>query len=306
MHPRDVKYRYRLLNNESNSEWFTSYPGKELLYANLAAGTYVLQIEAFDASKKKIGDTLELKIIADEVFYKMWWFIALVLLSTAGILVVLFYQYKSKQNLFAKNEIALNEATIKNDMMIEIHHRIKNNLQIVSALLGWQMANSDNEELKLKLEDSQSRIESIAGIHDLLYNSDDQNAVVVKEYVKNIITYYKKLYTLDVGYQIEIDSTILITDQATPFSLLLNELINNSNKHAFEAIDHPEITIRFHQKGEKFMLEYFDNGHFKQEEDTTKTMGMRIVGMMNKQLKGTMEITKNPNFHFTLLFPPYE
>ncbi|WP_194852317.1 histidine kinase dimerization/phosphoacceptor domain -containing protein [Nonlabens antarcticus] len=302
---RDVKYRYRLLNKDSNSDWFTSYPGKELLYANLAAGTYTLQIEALDSSKNKIGDTLKLRIIAQEVFYKTWWFIMLVMIVTVGILSILFSQYKSKQTLYAKNEIALNEANIKSDMMLEIHHRIKNNLQIVSALLGWQRANSDNMELKLKLEDSQNRIMSIAGIHDLLYNTDNQNTVEVKEYVKNIIGYYKKLYLIDVNYHLKIDSTVLNTDQATPFSLLLNELINNSNKHAFDVIDHPEITICFTQMGEYYKFEYFDNGNFKQEDDKKKAMGMRIVEMMNRQLKGSIEIKKTSNFHLTLLLPSH-
>lgn len=165
--PQNIKYRFRLLNSESDLQWFTTFAGKELLFANLAAGTYILQVEAYNISKQKLGERIALKIISEEVFYKTWWFALLLFLAASITIMYLFYQYKIKQDLFAKNEIALNDAKTKNVMMLEIHHRIKNNLQIVSGLLGLQMAKSTNEELKEKLQDSQSRIESIAGIHNL-------------------------------------------------------------------------------------------------------------------------------------------
>lgn len=299
---KEKRYRYRLLDKNNNSEWFINYFGKEILFANLAAGEYTLQIEALSAASRKIGETLTLKVISENVFYKTWGFISLALLITISIVVYLFYQYEAKQKLFSKNEIALNEARIKSVMLLEIHHRIKNNLQIVSGLLGFQMVHSSNEELKLKLQDSQSRIESIAGIHDVLYNSDDQNAVSVKNNVENIITYYKKLFPRKVIYTLNIDATVLEMDKATPFALLLNELIINSNKHAFTATESPEININFKKKGENYMFEYFDNGNFIKKEDKKKSMGMRIIGMMNTQLKGSMHIEEANGFKLTLHF----
>ncbi|PRX52363.1 histidine kinase dimerization/phosphoacceptor domain -containing protein [Salegentibacter salegens] len=306
MNTQDIKYRYRLLNSDNNADWFTTYSGKEILFANLAAGTYTLQVETYSASRQKIGETIALKIISKEVFYKTWWFILLLLLFVSISVLYLFYQYKVKQNLFAKNEIALNEAKIKNTMMLEIHHRIKNNLQIVSGLLGLQMAKSSNAELKVKLQDSQSRIESIAGIHNLLYNSNNQDFISVKENIENCVTYYKKLFPINATYHLDIDTSILSINQATPFSLLLNELINNSNKHAFAETEKPAIYIHFEKRDKKYVFEYFDNGNFKNQESQKQAMGMKIIEMMNKQLKGDLRIENTTNFKLTLLFSTNE
>jgi two-component sensor histidine kinase len=306
MNPQDIKYQYRLLGNGNTSDWFTNYSGKEILYANLSAGTYNLQVEAYNASNQKIGERITLKVISKEVFYKTWWFILLLLLLVSISVLYLFNQYREKQILFAKNKIAVNEAKIKNVMMLEIHHRIKNNLQIVSGLLGLQIVNSKNEELKEKLQDSQSRIESIAGIHNLLYNSNKQNLIAVKENIENSIEYYKRLFPINATYHLDIDASILDIDQATPFSLLLNELINNSYKHAFTKTENPKIYIHFEKQGKKYVFEYFDNGSFKNEKSPKQAMGMKIIEMMNKQLKGDLRIENSTSFKLILLFPTHE
>ncbi|TXD47863.1 hypothetical protein ES045_08485 [Polaribacter sp. IC073] len=299
---KEIRYRYRLLDQKNKSEWFTSYSGNEILFANLAAGAYTLQIEALSASKRKIGETLTLRVLSEKIFYKTWGFICLLIAIALAIVVYVFYQYKIKQKLFSKNEIAINEARIKSAMMLEIHHRIKNNLQIVSGLLGLQMVHSANEELKLKLQDSQSRIESIAGIHDVLYNSDNQNGISVKENIENIIRYYKALFPIKVTYKLNVEEVVLNMDKATPFALLLNELINNSNKHAFTTIANGEIHISFKKDGENYVFEYFDNGTFRKEVGKKESMGMRIIGMMNTQLKGKMNIEEANGFKLTLHF----
>jgi len=304
--PQNIKYRFRLLNSESDLQWFTTFAGKELLFANLAAGTYILQVEAYNISKQKLGERIALKIISEEVFYKTWWFALLLFLAASITILYLFYQYKIKQDLFAKNEIALNDAKTKNVMMLEIHHRIKNNLQIVSGLLGLQMAKSTNEELKIKLQDSQSRIESIAGIHNLLYNTNNKNFISVKENTENSVAYYQKLFPENVRYNLDIDASLLSINQATPFSLLLNELINNSNKHAFVETENPEIFIHFEKRDKKYVFEYFDNGRFKKQEGTKESMGMKIIEMMNKQLKGDLKIENTTNFKLTLIFSTNE
>ncbi|MGM0934063.1 MAG: histidine kinase dimerization/phosphoacceptor domain -containing protein [Bacteroidota bacterium] len=304
--PQDIKYRFRLLNSESDKQWFTTFPGKELLYANLAAGTYVLQVEAYNISKQKLGERIALKIISEEVFYRTWWFALLLFLSASITILYLFYQYKIKQELFAKNEIALNDAKTKNTMMLEIHHRIKNNLQIVSGLLGLQMAKSTNKELKIKLQDSQSRIESIAGIHNLLYNTSNQDFISVKKNIENSVSYYQKLFPKNVSYHLDIDASLLSNKQATPFSLLLNELINNSNKHAFPETGNPEIFIHFEKRDKKYVFKYFDNGNFKKQESQKESMGMKIIEMMNKQLKGDLKIENTTNFKLTLHFSTNE
>ncbi|MEO9571246.1 MAG: sensor histidine kinase [Polaribacter sp.] len=302
--PKDAHLRYRLLNNKnSDSNWFLTNSGNKLLFANLASGSYLLQIKATNNKGELIGKIVELKVISQEVFYKTWWFITLLFLIALGIIGYVFYQYKIKRDLNTKNKIAVNEAEIKTTMMLEIHHRIKNNLQIISGLLGLQMANSNNDELKLNLQDSQSRIESIAGIHNILYQSNNQYDVSLKNNINSITNYYKTLFPIkDITYNLNIDASIISIDKATPLSLLLNELINNSNKHAFNNVKHPEITINFNKIDEEYLLEYFDNGNFQKIENRKESMGMKIIGMMNKQLKGNLKIEDSNGFKLTLFF----
>ena len=306
MNPQNVKYRYRLLNSESDKDWFIAYPGKELLYANLEAGTYTLEVEAFTSSQQKIGERITLKIISEEFFYKTWWFVLLLLVFISLFVLYLLNQYKVKRDLSVKREMALNEAKVKSSMMLEIHHRVRNNLQIVSGLLFFQMAKSTDEELKIKLQSCQSRIESIAGIHNLLYNSNNEEFISVKQSIETSVAHYQKLFSENVNYHLDIDASFLSIDQVTSFSLLLNELINNSIKHAFTKTASPEIFIHFKKQGKTYVFTYFDNGCFKKQENQKESMGMKIIEMMSKQLKGELKIENTANFKLTLLIPTNE
>ncbi|QOD60280.1 hypothetical protein H9I45_13155 [Polaribacter haliotis] len=302
MNPSDVRYRYRLIDEENQSEWFVNQFGNEILFANLAAGKYILEIEALNITNEKIGETISLNIISEEFFYKTWWFLGTILLLVLITVAYIVYQYITKQKLFAKNEIALNDAKVKSEMMLETHHRIKNNLQIISGLLGLQMLKSKDEKLKSNLQESQSRIESIAGIHNVLYNPDMLDVISIKEHIKNIINYYKRLFPTKIIYKLTIDDSILRMDKATPFALLLNELINNSNKHAFAKVENPEIQILFKKMGEEYLFEYTDNGNFKNETSSNESLGMKIIDMMGNQLKGNMIIKKTNGFNLILRF----
>ena len=302
VNPNDVKYRYRLLDNVNKPNWTRLYKGNEIVYSNLAAGSYILQVEALTLADQKIGKTLELKVISNLLFYKSWWFIFGIILLFSTIIIYIAFQYTKQQKLYASNKIALNEARIKEAMMLEIHHRIKNNLQVVSGLLRLQAMKSDNKELKEKLQDSQNRIESIAGIHDVLYNTENQESIIVKDYFINIINFNKKLFPIQVNFIIEVDNTMLYMDVAIPLALLLNELINNSYKHAFTSSKKPAITVFFSKENDIHLFKYSDNGTFKKKDENRASMGMRIVNMMSSQLKGEIKIKEEKSFNLTLKF----
>ncbi|NVK52155.1 MAG: hypothetical protein HWD85_04415 [Flavobacteriaceae bacterium] len=303
VNPNDVKFRYRLVENSTDSNWIRLYNRNEIIFSHLAAGEYTLQVEALTLTNQKIGNTLELRVISKLIFYKTWWFALSLLLLFLAIITYIAYQFKQQQKLYASNKIALNEARIKEAMMLEIHHRIKNNLQVVSGLLSIQAFNSDNDELKAKLQDSQSRIESIAGIHNILYNSDDQEAVFVEEYFTRIVNYNKTLFPINVRYRTNIVSVKLQMDKAIPLALILNELINNSHKHAFKKQDTPEISIGLTEEQKHYVFTYSDNGIFIESTNSNVSMGMKIVKMMIAQLKGNFTIEKANSFSLTIQIP---
>lgn len=304
----ELKFRYRLFSasEDTKPSWNRLTNGNEILFTHLASGIYQFEVEALTASNQKIGKTLQLQINSKEIFYKTWWFMVLVILASLFLIGYFFYQFKTKQQLYAETEIALNEARVKEAMMLEIHHRIKNNLQIVSGLLSLQAMKSDNKELKEKLQDSQSRIESIAGIHNVLYNADNQESIVVKDYFANIVNYNKNLFPVKVEYSMDIDESILFMDKAIPLALTINELISNSYKHAFANVENPEISITFYKEKNKCYLHYADNGVFKEKDTKRASMGLRIIDMMNNQLKGNLTVNSDKNFSLNLEFKDHE
>ena len=303
VNPNDIKYRYKLLDTKNKQDWIRLYNGNEIVFSNLAAGEYTLQVEALTLANQKIGNTLELKIVSRLIFYKTWWFALALLIVFLSIISYIAYQFKQKQKLYASNKIAINEAKIKEVMMLEIHHRIKNNLQVVSGLLGLQALNSTNKEVKSKLKDSQGRIESIAGIHNILYNTNNKEFITVKDYFNDIISYNKTLFPVNISYSLTIDPIKMLMDKAIPLALILNELINNSYKHAFKKQKNPEISITFKEYKTNYVFTYLDNGNFKKKNKKVVSMGMKIVTMMIEQLKGKSEIKEEENFQLKVTFP---
>jgi len=301
---RNYKLRYRLVNKKKEivNPWNTTQFGNELIFTNLAPNDYRLEVDLLDSVDKRIGDTLFLEVTSNPIFYQTWWFYLVSFIIASSILLYFVKQYKDKQNLYAANKIALNEARIKETMMLEIHHRIKNNLQIVSGLLGLQAYQTDNEELKEKLKESQQRIETIAGIHNILYSGDNQKAISLQSYFDKIINFNKTLFNENIQFITDIADITLNMDKAIPLALILNELISNSNKHAFKNSKSPEININFKKSSKDWEFVYRDNGSFQEFSSNTQSIGMKIIQMMSKQLKGNTEIRSDNGFEFVLMF----
>ncbi len=304
----NFNYRYRLINNseERIPSWRKLKIENEIEFPSLSSGHYTLQVEILNSINKRLGKTLELRVVSQQIFYKTWWFTLLIILVIIIIFTYLFYQFKSRQKLYATNQIAINETKIKEAMMMEIHHRIKNNLQVVSGLLSLQAFNSNDQELKSKLQESQGRIESIAGIHNILYKGDSQEEIVVEEYFNDIISYNKTLFSEPVKYQLDIAFVKLSMDKAIPLALILNELINNSHKHAFDATENPSIYVEFQEGKSNYIFLYTDSGVFKEKPVEHISMGMKIISMMILQLKGKETIQEDGSFKLELVFPKFE
>jgi PAS domain S-box-containing protein len=178
----------------------------------------------------------------------------------------------------------------KETLLSEIHHRVKNNLAVVASMMQMQAHITDDETLSLNLIDSVLRIKSIANIHEHLYQSksfvDINFSENVKALVSNILDTLQLNADIDLSFSCE--DVLLNVNQAIPCSLIVNEVITNSIKHAFINRDHGEITIQLSQNGDQINLKIMDNGvglpsGFSIE--STQSLGLQLIRTLSEQLK---------------------
>ncbi len=199
----------------------------------------------------------------------------------------------------------------KEVLLREIHHRVKNNMQVISSLLSVQAQNIKDEGVRGLFKESQNRIRSIALVHELLYRSDNLYQIEYGAYLKKMFIPLFESYSVDqskVSIAIEALKVMITIDKAVPCSLIVNELLSNSLKHAFPGERKGAITIRFGLdagKGE-YSLDYGDNGIGLPpglDIKTLNTLGMRLINGLTKQLEGTIEVQGSEGTHFRITFP---
>lgn len=196
----------------------------------------------------------------------------------------------------------------KETLLEEIHHRVKNNLAVISGLLELQILTTDDDRIADTLHNSQSRIQSMAMVHEKLYRSPTLSRVRLDEYIKElaetILTTFsskQKELTLDLSLE-EVNIDI---QTAIPLGLLLNELMVNSVKHAFAGLEKGTITARLREKGDCLGLTISDDGKglpegFRLEGATS--MGMSLVQTLSKQLNASISYgsSRGAAFHIEL------
>jgi len=194
----------------------------------------------------------------------------------------------------------------KEVLLKEIHHRVKNNLQIISSLLNLQSGNM-NKESAAAFRESQNRIKSMALIHEKLYQSRDLSHIDFAEYVSNLTSYLARSYTNNprVNISTDIREISLGIDMAIPCGLIINELVSNSLKYAFGDGRTGEIRINMVMDGGKYILIVSDDGvGLPQEFDfhNSPSLGLQLVNTLVDQLEGTIELEKAAGTTFTIKF----
>jgi PAS domain S-box-containing protein len=203
-----------------------------------------------------------------------------------------------------KRSLAEKEVLLK-----EIHHRVKNNMAIISSLLQLQARYSRDEKLMPLFKDSQNRISSMALVHEKLYQTQDFTNISFREYVEELVRHLMHTYGKkdgDISLVISLDDIKLNIDTIIPCGLILNELVTNSLKYAFEDVERPEIGISLdiHDDGQGVLV-YSDNGRGMPERvnfPNSDTLGLQIVNMLALQLKGTVGLERNGGTKFVIKF----
>jgi PAS domain S-box-containing protein len=198
----------------------------------------------------------------------------------------------------------------KNVLLQEMHHRVKNNLQIVSSFLEMQSRKTPQQEVALVLQDSQSRIASIALVHEKLCHSDNLVNIRFVRYVVDLTGHLFDIYNVSsntVKLKLDIDNIFLDLDTAIPCGLIINELVANSLKYAFPNNRKGEIEVKFHSNIEGIMtLIVRDNGigiPDKFDINTASSLGLTVVQGLVEQLEGSLELDRSQGTEFRITFP---
>jgi PAS domain S-box-containing protein len=196
----------------------------------------------------------------------------------------------------------------KETLLREIHHRVKNNLQVISSLLNLQAEHSP--DVREALEQSQARIQSIALVHEGLYRSQSVSHVDFDDYVHDLIgnTFHaQQAHSRNISYQVDVSAVRLPIDIAVPCGLIISELVTNALKHAFVERDAGHIDIRLSQQDGMCELRIADNGIGLPAEiaDNTReirTLGLELVMTFGQQLHADIHIARDNGTTFTLRF----
>lgn len=261
---------HQVINNKEplNYEQQMTWNGKELWFEN-----YVYPIRVNDGSIEAVG--------------------------------TICHNITTHKQMKAQLETSLNEKEV---LLREIHHRVKNNLQVVSSLLYLQMEATNHEQTREVLQESQNRILSMSMVHEQLYRSINLAEINIAEYTEGLINHLLSASQMENGQvsrRLDVEPILLSIDQAIPYGLLLQEILSNVLKHGFVRGEQGEITISFHAAQERLFLIVINTGvsfpgdlHFQ-----APPLELELIKTFVMQLGGVMELNQYKGTRFTISFP---
>lgn len=222
-----------------------------------------------------------------------------------GEMMVVTRSSQGKENL----RLALREKEL---LLRELHHRVKNNLQVVSSLLNLQASRIESKEVKNLFNTVRNRITAMSLLQEQLYRSQDFSGVKLKEYVQTLMSFLFRSYLKGehgVVLQLDVSETTVTLEEAMPLGLILNEVVSNSLVHALKGRSEGRIAVRIEECGEELRLEVEDDGVGLDpsfDTDVSEGLGLQLVSSLAGQLLGSFEFLKpgaGPGTLFTLNYP---
>ncbi|WP_106794261.1 tetratricopeptide repeat protein [Aquimarina sp. Aq78] len=228
------------------------------------------------------------------------------------VLVTLLYAYKNKQKtnrILAEKNSKISQTLKDREILLkEVHHRVKNNLQIVSSLLSLQDKFSENKSATEILQEIQNKIQAMAIIHEKLYKSSDLSLINLQTYLDGLLTHFKTSYQLserNITINRSIEEINLDMDHLVPCGLIVNEIIANSIKHAFQDDQGGQISIEASRNKDQCILTVKDTGVGFPEDfeiENSRSLGMQLIQGLTQQINGSIHIISNPGAYYTIAF----
>jgi len=209
---------------------------------------------------------------------------------------------KNVQNMLLKS---LKE---KDVLIKEVHHRVKNNMQIISSFFTLQQGSIKDPESLVAFNETKNRVKTMAMVHENLYHSEDLSNLDIGNYIENLLTNLYRTYTSNpelIQLEMNVERVSMSISTAIPLGLIINELITNSLKHAFPGGKKGEIALGLFSENDGYVLYVVDNGiGFPEELDikNTESLGMQLVTTLVEQIDGTIELNRKGGTGFIIKF----
>jgi two-component sensor histidine kinase len=214
----------------------------------------------------------------------------------------------------------ITEAKIANDqikrslrekeiLIKEIHHRVKNNLQIVNSLINLQLRNVSDATARELLNYTRNRVKAISIVHEKVYQSERLDEINARDYISSLMRNLHSVVeqkNVTIETVVKVDDVILPLDSAVPCALIINELVTNAYKYAFVNANHGKLELTFSKKDDNYYLSVWDDGiGFDESFDihSSDSFGMTIITSQVGQLKGNYSISNKNGAFFEITFP---
>ncbi len=263
--------------------------------------------EKKEAATKFENDKVVYRLEADSKLFKQWRLFFIVVIAL--VLIAMYFVKRAYDNKKKLATLLVAEDQRKEVLLQEVHHRINNNLQIISSLLTLQANNADNEQLTEYLMQSQNRIQSLSAMHELLYDTNSPLDINMKDYISKVLDFHRDVagsMSAKITIEEHIEPVKFLTKQAVPVALIINELVTNSLKYAFtgKAEGKVNVTLKKNPDEEGWIVTVRDNGK-GMPQDTGKrqgSLGLKLVNIMTKQIGGIFQSENENGACFRLIF----
>lgn len=308
-------YAYKLLGLDTN--WiYISQP--QLQLNDIPYGSFTLSIKAQCEDGTWNKEQIALALVMQKPFYKTWWF-ALTVIFASLLMIGVAFKYRisllKKQNAKLEQTVEHRTSELQSSLaeqtalLQEVHHRVKNNLQFITAIIEMQRKTLTDKLSQASLREISRRIHAMSLVHEMLYKKDKLEFVQLDAYLQELTARLQEIMSddvvvvdllLDIEKQLRLD-----INNSVAFGLIISELFSNSLKHAFASTPSPkvEINIYYDQTLPGIIVNYQDNGKGMDADNTASGLGLRLISIFARQLQSTYSIRSGEGLSFLLKMP---
>ncbi len=311
---KTTNYAYQLKGFDDTWQYTTN---TSITFNSLPYGHYQLQIKAQTNNGSWNKQIITIPIEVLKPFYKqIWFFISLFIGALLLFALWFWYRIRKAKNENLRLELLVDDRTHELKLSLqeqtallqELHHRVKNNLQFITAMLKLQIKSTPNSEHHIVLENTSRRINAITLVHDMLYSKEKLERVSLKGYLNELVTKLNELVntnSIKTKITLDVDELYFNINNCVAIGMMISELISNSIKYAFDNTGNPQIhiSLKLNSNTNILQLSLKDNGI---GIDTTKKstgLGMRLIDIFARQMKATYTFKKQNGTLFTCQIP---